>query len=68
MVEQITLFFTALLGVALPEIVTVILAFALGYFLCRLFCEITRYIPQKSPPSHVQCDGGLAFACCCIQR
>ena len=40
MVEQITLFFTALLGVTLPEIVTVILAFALGYFLFRLFLRI----------------------------
>lgn len=40
MVEHIASFFAALLGVTLPEIVVVILAFALGYFLLRLFLRV----------------------------
>lgn len=40
MVEHIASFFATLLGVTLPEIVVVILAFALGYFLLRLFLRV----------------------------
>ena len=37
MVEHITTFFTALLGVTLPEVVCVIFALSLAYLLLRLF-------------------------------
>ena len=40
MIEHIATFFTTLLGVSLPEVVVVILTFALGYFLLRSFLRI----------------------------
>lgn len=46
MVEHIKTFFTALLGVSLPEVCYILFALALAYFILRAFFTVFHWNPR----------------------